>query len=900
MLDFGVNRDQLKALIRDRDSESLSRISEAGGVTEIAKKLNVVVGTGIESARDDLKLRSDLFGFNYVPPPKPRSYLSFLKDAFGDLTMIILCVSALVDLGIAVGYAHTTSSFAESAAILISIVVVTNVAASNDYRKQAQFRKLNAVVDNMQVVLVRDGQKLSVATNDVLVGDVVTLSVGDIICADGLLLEGHGVETDESSLTGETKSIKKSVAENPFLLSGTKVMEGTGLFLVIAVGEHSEAGQIRMIVQGGKREVASEPESEGEESSPAEIGEVKSVLTNKLDSLATNIGKAGTVVASVCFIVMVLRFSITRFAIADSETECAVVGGALCSDQSVVDLNGGAAWPSCGPGLTCCLDTASGASIKGAPCPWLKTHIGDFIGFFITSVTILVVAVPEGLPLAVTLALAFSVLKMQSDNNLVKHLDACETMGSATTICSDKTGTLTKNRMTVMRAFVGGESFKPAGAMPVGVSVLGFAESDYNDFEREDDGRKKIPKFAVRGSIVSGGVLRVLAEAISVNSTGDIRWDSKTKLWEQIGNKTECALLQFVRDLGFDYSFLRDQLGANVVFAAPFNSTKKRSTMVLKDSELGYVAHVKGASELVLDLCTHIMTRSGDTRMLTPEDFVTIQKKISEYANLAMRTICVAYKPVAHLVDWEALADEDDPSSVLGCETGLTLLGIVGIEDPLRDEVPAAILKCRAAGVDVRMVTGDNLDTAVAIAKGCGILRSSDLDDSGRPKPNCAMTGPEFRKRVVLANGKIDQIEFDKIWPHLRVLARSSPTDKFTLVSGLGDSELFRSERGRLLRVYPDRQVVAVTGDGTNDAPALKKADVGFAMGITGTAVAKEAADIILMDDNFSSIVKAIMWGRNVHEGIAKFLQFQLTINVVALVLAVLRIVSKFIVYILF
>ena len=885
MTEFGVNRDQLKFLIRDRDSDSLSRIAEVGGVAEIGRKLHVETSTGILSSREDMKTRTTLFGVNFVPPPKPRSYFSFLKDAFGDLTILILCVSALVDLGIAIGYAHTTSSFAESAAILISIVVVTNVAASNDYRKQSQFRKLNAVVDNMEVLAVRDGRKVSIPTNDIVVGDIVSLSVGDIICADGLLIDGHGVQTDESSLTGETKSIKKSVAANPFLLSGTKVMEGTGSFLVIAVGENSEAGQIRMIVQGGRKDSKND---ERDDSETAEIGEVKSVLTNKLDSLATNIGKAGTVVAVVCFLVMMIRFCVTRFALVDPETECAVIGGAFCADQAVLDLNSGAAWPLCSSGLTCCVDTASGAAILGSPCPWLKTHIGDFIGFFITSVTILVVAVPEGLPLAVTLALAFSVIKMQSDNNLVKHLDACETMGSATTVCSDKTGTLTKNRMTVMRAFVGGESFKPAGAMPVGVSVLGFVETDWNDFEAESDGQKKIPKYAVRGSVVAGGVLRLLAEGISINSTGDIRWDAKTKLWEQIGNKTECALLQFVSNLGFSYADQRQELTEKIVFSVPFNSTKKRSTLVVRDGDMCFNVHVKGASEMVLDLCTSIMTRSGDVRSLTPDDTVTIQRKISEYASLAMRTICVAYKPVAsgeH--DWEQLSDPADESSYLACESGLVLLAIVGIEDPLRDEVPAAILKCRAAGVDVRMVTGDNLDTAIAIAKGCGILRSSDLDSSGNPKTNCAMTGPDFRKRVILANGKIDQAEFDLIWPSLRVLARSSPTDKFTLVSGLGDSELFASERGRRLRVYPDRQVVAVTGDGTNDAPALKKADVGFAMGITGTAVAKEAADIILLDDNFSSIVKAIMWGRNVHEGIAKFLQFQLTINIVALVLAV-------------
>lgn len=891
MTEFALTRDQLKFLVRDRDSDSVQRISDFGGVRGIAKKLLIDPSIGVDGTPQDIKLRSKAFGLNYVPPPEPRSYLSFLKDAFGDITIIILCVSAIVDLGIAIGYTQTTTSYAESSAILVSIIVVTNVAAANDFRKQSQFRKLNAVVENMGVIVVRNGQKISIPTNDIVVGDVVTISVGDIICADGLLVEGHGIETDESSLTGETRTIRKDVGKNPFLLSGTRVMEGTGLFLVIAVGEHSEAGQIRMIVQGRRAGKSSDKSDSHPDEAENSEEETKSVLTNKLDTLATNIGKGGTLVATLCFIVMVVRFSITRYVVEDSGTECAVVGGALCASQEVISLHPeGILWPTCqalNQGLsTCCEDTAAGATLRGSPCPWLKVHIGEFIGFFITAVTILVVAVPEGLPLAVTLSLAFSVIKMQADNNLVKHLDACETMGSATTICSDKTGTLTKNRMTVMRSFIAEDSFKASGSMPVGLAVLGFVESEYSRFPTDVDGRKLVPPGTrVPGSFsISPKLVSVIGEGVAVNSTGDIKWDPKTKLWEQIGNKTDCALLQLITDLGVDYAQIRSALKPYIVKSFPFNSAKKRSTVIMRSSQdTSFRVHVKGASEMVLELCTHIADCEGNAKKLTNEEFTRIRAKISEYASLAMRTICIAYKTVKTEEDWERKTDDFS----YACESDLTLLAIVGIEDPLRDEVPNAILRCRGAGVDVRMVTGDNLDTAVAIAKGCGILRPADLDSRGNPKANTAITGPDFRKRVVKPDGDIDQSEFDKIWPHLRVLARSSPTDKFTLVSGLGASELFSTARGRRLAVYPDKQVVAVTGDGTNDAPALKKADVGFAMGITGTAVAKEAADIILMDDNFTSIVKAIMWGRNVHEGIAKFLQFQLTINIVALVLAI-------------
>lgn len=292
-----------------------------------------------------------------------------------------------------------------------------------------------------------------------------------------------------------------------------------------------------------------------------------------------------------------------------------------------------------------------------------------------------------------------------------------------------------------------------------------------------------------------------------------------------------------------------------------FNSARKSMSTVLKKSDGSFVIYTKGASEIIMRKCTQVLDNKGIPIPFGPKDRDNmLNKVISPFADDALRTIGLAYKEISadSKIDW------DDEQSVI---SGLTLLGVVGIEDPVRPEVPAAIAKCQRAGITVRMVTGDNLATARSIAMKCGILSPS--------KEFLIIDGKEFNKRIRDAEGDVQQNLLDKVWPNLRVLARSSPTDKHTLVKGIIDSKL-----------SPNREVVAVTGDGTNDGPALKKADVGFAMGIAGTDVAKEASDIILTDDNFTSIVKAVMWGRNVYDSISKFLQFQLTVNVVAVIVA--------------
>lgn len=335
---------------------------------------------------------------------------------------------------------------------------------------------------------------------------------------------------------------------------------------------------------------------------------------------------------------------------------------------------------------------------------------------------------------------------------------------------------------------------------------------------------------------------------------------------KQIGNKTECALLGFVNELGESYEKYRSE-NPNDSFAKvyTFNSARKMMSTIIKNPiNNSFRLHTKGASEIVLAKCSHYLDSNCQKVKLTDEKYSSIIKNIVEkMASNGLRTICIAYR------DFDATktnSDWDDEANII---SDLTCLCLVGIEDPVRPEVPDAIKTCQNSGVIVRMVTGDNVATATSIALKCGIIKPGDNF--------LILESKDFNKKIRDKNGEIQQDLLDKVWPYLRVLARSSPQDKYNLVNGIVESKL-----------SSDRQVVAVTGDGTNDGPALKRADVGFAMGIQGTDVAKEASDIILTDDNFSSIVKAMMWGRNVYDAIAKFLQFQLTVNFTAIILSVI------------
>ncbi|XP_070791269.1 plasma membrane calcium-transporting ATPase 3 isoform X12 [Pituophis catenifer annectens] len=846
---FGCTLSELRSLMELRGAEALQKVQETyTDVNGLCRRLKTSPTEGLSDNTADLEKRRQIYGQNFIPPKKPKTFLQLVWEALQDVTLIILEIAAIISLGLSF-YAppgeesevcgnvsgggedegESEAGWIEGAAILLSVICVVLVTAFNDWSKEKQFRGLQSRIEQEQkFTVIRNGQQVQIPVAELVVGDIAQIKYGDLLPADGVLIQGNDLKIDESSLTGESDHVRKSADKDPMLLSGTHVMEGSGRMVISAVGVNSQTGIIFTLLGAGGEE-EEKKEKKGKKKSrkqqdgavennqnkakkqdgavamemqplkSAEGGEMeerekkkasvpkkeKSVLQGKLTKLAVQIGKAGLVMSAITVIILVLYFIIQTFVI-DGKTwmgECTPV------------------------------------------------YVQYFVKFFIIGVTVLVVAVPEGLPLAVTISLAYSVKKMMKDNNLVRHLDACETMGNATAICSDKTGTLTTNRMTVVQSYLG------------------------------DTHYKETPE----PSSLTSKILDLLVHAIAINSaytTKILPPEKEGGLPRQVGNKTECSLLGFVVDLRRDYQPVREHIPEEKLYKVyTFNSVRKSMSTVVCMPDGGYRLFSKGASEIVLKKCTNILNSNGELRVFRPRDRDEMVKKVIEpMACDGLRTICIAYRdfPAGKEPDWD---NEND------IVIDLTCIAVVGIEDPVRPEVPEAIRKCQRAGITVRMVTGDNINTARAIAAKCGIIQPGE--------DFLCLEGKDFNRRIRNEKGEIEQERLDKIWPKLRVLARSSPTDKHTLVKGIIDST-----------IGDQRQVVAVTGDGTNDGPALKKADVGFAMGLAGTDVAKEASDIILTDDNFSSIVKAVMWGRNVYDSISKFLQFQLTVNVVAVIVA--------------
>ncbi|KAJ3334383.1 hypothetical protein HDU76_000076 [Blyttiomyces sp. JEL0837] len=943
---FNLTTESLVYLFHDNRSkaEGEEKLSRVGGVHGLLKELFVDPDIGIVTTPDldrgkdgaidgkgsmiTEEERRKWFGSNTLPPAATKS----------------LFQSALLSLGVglyedfrqvpedALPEDKKKIHWIEGFAILVAVAIVVLVSSINDFQKEAHFRKLNAKKEDRQVKGLRNGKTQLISVYDVVVGDVLLLEPGDVIPADGVFITGMGVKCDESAATGETDAIKKGDGHDPFILSGSKVNEGIGKYLVTCVGPHSFHGRTMMALRTEM------------EDTPLQI---------KLDILAERIAKLGVSAVIFLFVSLLIKYIVT-----------------------VLRTNGfGESSPT----------QESGSEV-----------LTQLLMITVTCIAIIAIAVPEGLPLAVTLALAFATKRMIKDNNLVRVLSACETMGNATTICSDKTGTLTENKMTVVTGVVG-------------KNVMFEGEQEVLELKQRVEGLAKSPAADPTVALVDsttkqngpdgGKLMDVIMEGVAINSTAFEGVDESTKQKTLIGSKTETALLQWLTRTGYDFNLLRTSQSVTVEQVYPFSSEKKSMATLVKVLVPGkrpiYRIHVKGASEIVLRSCNRFallpfspsptavqsaikmgtnnppLDRVPATGSRSNPSHPTVcpvdpkdgkprsdyEELIERFASQSLRTICLAYRefseeeflmllhgpirdkvliakkleeeankmkrgvsnepeilkgelpppsPVANssaamptstptrneslksisgmleipmvksntintdtqsfVSDWidsrrestvpSELTDDEilaDPAALSELSRHLICAAVVGIEDPLRAGVPEAVKQCQDAGVFVRMVTGDNVSTARSIATKCGILSRGGL----------VMEGSYFRN--------MSTEEMNEKLPRLQVLARSSPTDKQLLVS----------------KLKALGETVAVTGDGTNDGPALKMADIGFSMGIAGTEVAKEASSIILMDDSFASVVKAISWGRCVNDAVKKFLQFQLSANVGAVVVSI-------------
>ena len=737
--EFSVAADDegFRHLVKDKRHDCFRRL---GGAAGIASALASGAETGIRGDDGDVRRRREAFGGNTYPRRKPKGFWTHVWDALSDVFLLVLLVCAAVSLGFGIKEHGLRDGWYDGVSIFLAVFLVAAVSAVSNHGQARRFDRLANESDNIAVNVVRGGRRQEFSIFDVVVGDVVVLNIGDVVPADGVFLQGHALQVDESSMTGEPHPVDVDADKSPFLASGVKVIDGYGHMVVTAVGTDTAWGEMMGSITREKTE--------------------PTPLQERLERLTSSIGKVGIAVAVLVFAVLTAR----HFTGSTRDEQ-----GKPTFDRQHVTFN----------------------SVFTA-----------LVGIFQQAITIIVVAIPEGLPLAVTLTLAFSMKRMVKEHALVRTLSACETMGSVTAICTDKTGTLTLNQMKVTEFWVGTDR----------------------------------PKAAVAGAVVS-----LLRQGAGLNTTGSVYKPDNASPPEISGSPTEKALLSWaVADLGMDADALKRS--CKVLHVEAFNSDKKRSGVMIRDNATGEViAHWKGAAEMVLASCSAYVGSDGAARELDAGKRRKLEEIISEMAAASLRCIAFAYKQV----DGEHSKIDDE---------GLTLLGFVGLKDPCRPEVRTAIEACTKAGVAVKMVTGDNVLTARAIAMECGIISNSDRDA-------IVIEGQEFR-----AMSPEEQLEMvDRI----RVMARSLPMDKLVLVQRL-------KQKGH---------VVAVTGDGTNDAPALKEADVGLSMGIQGTEVAKESSDIVIMNDNFDTVVTATRWGRCVFNNIQKFIQFQLTVNVAALII---------------
>ena len=723
-------------------------------------------------------------GVNILTPPEKEPLWKQFLGKFTDPLIIILLIAGFLSVGISlyeyIGLGKDWETFFEPIGIFVAVFLATGIAFIFELKADKQFAILNQVNDDELVEVIRNGNATTIPKKDIVVGDIVILTTGAEIPADGTLLEAVSLNVDESSLTGEPVC-HKSVREDDFdknatyptnrVLRGTKVMEGHGIFRVEAVGDKTENGKVFEAAQIDNS--------------------VRTPLNEQLDGLADIITKVSYVFAALIIVgKLVVYFDWAPIAFT------LIIPTAIFF-YLVIRKFDNWKWHAITVSIIAYFVILMAMVIFFFNTLTPDKHVADLITYtldtLMIAVTLIVVAVPEGLPMAVTLSLAYSMQRMLKTNNLVRKMHACETMGAATVICTDKTGTLTQNQMQVYDTNFYGLDNRKLGS---------------------DDESK------------------LLEEGIAVNSTASLDHSDPNAL-TVLGNPTEGALLLWLNKNGIDYRELRED--TEVVSELPFSTERKYMATVVNSSLLKgkRILYVKGAPEIVVSLCKQIENNVAKS---------DIDKHLLNYQNQAMRTLGFAYQ----ILDGDGEVFKD--GKVVA--DNLTFEGIVAISDPVRKDVPAAVKECMDAGINVKIVTGDTPGTAKEIGRQIGLWTDKDTDRN-------IITGPEF--------AKLSDDELDKRVLDLKIISRARPMDKKRLVESL----------------QRNNQVVAVTGDGTNDAPALKAAHVGLSMG-DGTSVAKEASDITIIDNSFSSIGKAVMWGRSLYQNIQRFLLFQLTVNVAA------------------
>lgn len=680
------------------------------------------------------------YGSNILTPPERTSLWKQFLEKFEDPIIRILLLAWVLSMIISSVHCwgpeqEGFAAFLEPLGIFFAIMLASTIGFFFEVKAARAFEVLNAVNDDIMVTVIRDGKVQEVSRKGIVVGDIVLLNTGDEAPADGVLLEAHSLQINESTLTGEPV-ISKTTVEADFdneatypsnkVLRSTTVVDGHGIMCVELVGDATEYGKVN---QGALTD-----------------NNLETPLQLQLKRLAGVISKIGYAVAAITFVMLMTKVFFGYEA------------------MGTMDI------------------------------------VSALLHNFMIAVTLIVVSVPEGLPMSVTLSLALSMNRMLKTNNLVRKMHACETMGAATVICTDKTGTLTQNRMQVHET-----------------NFLSLKDQKLGDDEAS----------------------ALVKEGIAVNSTANLNIEEGEV--KTIGNPTEAALLLWLNDCGVDYMPLRN--GAEVISQLTFSTERKYMATVVNSPLLGKkVLYVKGAPEIVLANSNRVAKAGGSATV--EESRQAIEAKLLEYQGMAMRTLGFACQVLKEGDNEAPYAD----GRLAG--TDLTFLGFVAISDPVRADVPDAVQSCLSAGIDVKIVTGDTPGTAREIGRQIGIVDGDTVADA-------VITGPEFEA--------LTDEEAAKRVMGLKIMCRARPMDKQRLVRLLQEQDA----------------VVAVTGDGTNDAPALKAAQVGLSMG-DGTSVAKEASDITIIDNSFTSIARAVMWGRSLYKNIQRFLLFQLTINVAA------------------